>query len=630
MVARMDLGPSTLGGRTCFLLFVAALLLLSAAPLDGAAPARAAPPTVRPGAPDPASLGPWTNVTPANGTAPPGGAGAVLVNDSVAGYDLWFGGSVASSHGPIGATWIYRDGNWTNVTASQAFSPPARTFAAASYDAANRVVVLFGGLGDPTTYLGDTWLWANDSWTNITAYAGAGPSPRAEASMAYDARDQEVLLFGGIDSNGSLGDTWVFSTGQWDRLLPTPAPPAACCGSMAYDSSDQETVLLIPNALDTSTSTWTFVGGNWTERSGAPSPARQWAVMVDDPAVNGTLLYGGSSLPTSPYDPLRDTWIFAANRWSSAGGAANSSPAPPASWGAAAAPEVPSGPGGCFLLVGGWGVEGPGPLEGVVWQGCGNRSVWASGGGGGKGEVPPTLTVSADVYSGDAPLAVNFSAAVANGTAPFNLSLCASGLGCQNFLGWSGTAPQNRTVVFNLSGTYGLTAFVVDAEGNSASASASVVVAQPAPLEVTVQESPVQGLAPLSVRFTSSIVGGTGPYTIEWQLGDGIEEPGAEYNYTYPKPGEYYPVVVVTDHAGQRVEKPLPPIDVEAPASPPGPANPPWTVAYGLSLAIVGLGVIGAFVVYRVRRRRVVTEAEKTIREVEEDESAGPPGSRSG
>jgi PKD repeat protein len=547
------------------------------------------------------------------------------VNDSSAGYDLWFGGSVGSGSGAVGATWIDQGGNWTNVTAQQSFSPPARSFASAVYDAANRVVVLFGGLG-AGNYLGDTWLWANSSWTNVTAYAGVGPGPRADASMAYDARDREVLLFGGEDSNGTLGDTWTFSTGQWARILPSPAPPPACCGTMAYDSTDQETVLEITSSLDSSTFTWTFALGNWTDRSisNAPKP-RQWAVMVDDPAVGGTLLFGGTSLSTSPYDPLGDAWIFAGNVWSSTAAASNGSQAPPARWGAAAAPEVPEGSQGCFLLVGGWGIQGPAPLDGQVWQGCGNRSVWANGSGSGQGELPPVLSIVADHYSGNAPLLVNFSASVKNGTAPFNLSLCASNIGCQTVDGWSGAAPQNRVVLFNVSGTYGLTAFVIDADGLSASATASVIVAQPSPLEATVSETPEGGAAPLITKFSATVTGGTGPYTVQWDFGDGIVEPGAVYNYTYPNPGEFYPTVVITDNSGQRLEKTLPPVQVHPPSGGSVSSQTPWIVAYGLSVAIIILGVVGAVLVYRVRRGRVVSQAEATIREVEEPEEAPPP-----
>ena len=181
---------------------------------------------------------------------------------------------------------------------------------------------------------------------------------------------------------------------------------------------------------------------------------------------------------------------FSLNKWSSAGAASNSSISPPNRWGASAAPEVPAGPRRLLPSVGGWGIRGTAPLAGQVWQGCGNRTLWANGSGVGPGETPPSLSLVADRYPGYAPLAINFSATVQNGTAPFNLSLCATGQGCETTDGWSGAAPQNRQVVFNLSGTYGLTALVVDAGGLSASATASVAVAQPSPLEITVQESP--------------------------------------------------------------------------------------------------------------------------------------------
>jgi hypothetical protein len=66
-------------------------------------------------------------------------------------------------------------------------------------------VVLFGGEtydpGEPFAFA-DTWIW-NGLTTNWTPQAATGPRPRAEASIAYDAARRVVVLFGGY------GPYWV-------------------------------------------------------------------------------------------------------------------------------------------------------------------------------------------------------------------------------------------------------------------------------------------------------------------------------------------------------------------------------------------------------------------------------------
>jgi hypothetical protein len=52
------------------------------------------------------------------------------------------------------------------------------------------------------------------------------PSPRSEASMAYDAAREQVVLFGGIVQGGRRGDTWTWDGGDWTHQ-PATGPLAA-------------------------------------------------------------------------------------------------------------------------------------------------------------------------------------------------------------------------------------------------------------------------------------------------------------------------------------------------------------------------------------------------------------------
>ena len=56
---------------------------------------------------------------------------------------------------------------------------------------------------------GDTWVWDGIAWTEVTPLVS--PSPRERHAMVYDAARSVMVLFGGLGENVSeLGDTWEY------------------------------------------------------------------------------------------------------------------------------------------------------------------------------------------------------------------------------------------------------------------------------------------------------------------------------------------------------------------------------------------------------------------------------------
>jgi len=113
--------------------------------------------------------------------------------------------------------------------------PSPRTHAAMAYDAADQRVVLFGGVqGDftnfnPGTVWGDTWLWDGSKWMKMNPTNS--PPARWGAMMTYDAAHGQVVLFGGrpdFNLNGSFGlaDTWVLDIPHNTWLLKSTSGPA--------------------------------------------------------------------------------------------------------------------------------------------------------------------------------------------------------------------------------------------------------------------------------------------------------------------------------------------------------------------------------------------------------------------
>jgi len=66
-------------------------------------------------------------------------------------------------------------------------------------------VVLFGGR-DGTGPLGDTWELDEAGWSPQTL--GTAPPARYRAAVTYDGGMRAVLLFGGAD--GPLADLWIY------------------------------------------------------------------------------------------------------------------------------------------------------------------------------------------------------------------------------------------------------------------------------------------------------------------------------------------------------------------------------------------------------------------------------------
>jgi hypothetical protein len=250
---------------------------------------------------------------------------------------LMFGGIGPVSGGGNGYlddTWQWDTGAWgednpTSSPSARAFSGIAfagtipRLSKPGTYDA----TVLFGGIG-PSGYLGDTWKWVGSpagptgggTWTQV--HPTTAPSARSNVSMTYDAADNEIVLFGGQNSGGYLGDTWVFSaSGQWSELFPSVSPSARAGAAMVYDSEDGYVVLFggVNNGGALS-DTWKFLGGTWTQLSPSSSPsARYGAAIIDCPQLSGNsetepdvvLLFGGTNGAT--FDG--DTWAFSGGQW---------------------------------------------------------------------------------------------------------------------------------------------------------------------------------------------------------------------------------------------------------------------------------------------------------------------------
>ncbi len=267
----------------------------------------------------------WTNLTAVVAGPPSARSGAAATYDPQTGYVVLFGGCCAGWN-DASDTWAYAAGKWTNLSAPGRLAPPGSAWANMAWDASDGYAVLEGGGTNQTwTFSGGVWSWVNP-------HGGTVPSARSDGSMAYDVADHEIVYFGGnYGPFGIEGDTWTFSGGVWKNVTSTVgiAPSPRYGASMAYDAADNE-VVLYGGCLHTlcnypSTDTWTFTAGHWTNITAslttAPGP-HAFSLMTYDSTNSSIVLLGGHD--------GNETWSFHAGAWSNATSKLNWAPSRPA------------------------------------------------------------------------------------------------------------------------------------------------------------------------------------------------------------------------------------------------------------------------------------------------------------
>jgi len=185
-----------------------------------------------------------------------------------------------------------------------------------AFDSARNQIVLFGGV-DTNGVLGDTWVWDGTTWNLKTP--DTSPPARYGHAMAYDPAHGEVVLFGGYGM-AMLGDTWVWDGTTWTQRSVPDSPGPRAFSALGFSTASSKLILfggLKPDGL-ASDETWSWDGAAWAQASPANSPpARAWTVATSGP--NGSVVLFGGASPTMTAVPLGDTWMWGGTNWTNAG-----------------------------------------------------------------------------------------------------------------------------------------------------------------------------------------------------------------------------------------------------------------------------------------------------------------------
>jgi hypothetical protein len=193
-------------------------------------------------------------------------------------------------------------------TQKEDIGPSPRAEAAMAYEGGRQRVVLFGG-GVSSANFNDTWEWDGDAWTQL---ADMGPSARRLFGMTYNESRQQLVLYGGymVSTQGLqfYGDTWEWNGGEWTQVADIgPAPRSGC--AMTYDTLRHRVVLFggfsyLPPQSRYFDDTWEWDGTEWTQIGDTGPSERAWLQMVFDSSRECLVLFGGSGLTGW----LGDTW----------------------------------------------------------------------------------------------------------------------------------------------------------------------------------------------------------------------------------------------------------------------------------------------------------------------------------
>ncbi len=265
----------------------------------------------------------WQNVTASVGSP------VDSAEQSYLDYDTNTGGLFLLGTNETGfSMWEISNGTWSAIPVVPG-DHPAWSAMPAVYDAAAGAVVWIGGggVGNETV-----WEFANDSWTNDSSSAGAGPPGTQDAGVTYDSGTGCLVLFGGSNDTSYLNQTWELCHGKWQQVHSTLTPPAPVSGigRLVYDPELGGDLLadyyLNLSDFEYQAAWYLLDSGNWSLFPSAETlpitvllesgPGTAVSSLVYNPDWAGVLEFGGGVYSESS-DSIgaccRQTWVLAAS-----------------------------------------------------------------------------------------------------------------------------------------------------------------------------------------------------------------------------------------------------------------------------------------------------------------------------
>ena len=215
-------------------------------------------------------------------------------------FVIFGGGDTTNGDRPTNETWegVNRMVIWRQMRPPQ--SPPARILHELAFDPVRRLVILFGGVTENDTVLGDTWEWNGTTWRQ----GPSGPPARYLPSLRWNPERSKVVLTGGRTSRArpELDDEWEYD-GRWRRVRAARTVLSADTMRPVYPRRDlymrlmhdelrrlvaaQQSFFGYALRYTTSLDTLRFVPANGVAVRFVTARNRGWSAIATHPALPG-------------------------------------------------------------------------------------------------------------------------------------------------------------------------------------------------------------------------------------------------------------------------------------------------------------------------------------------------------
>jgi hypothetical protein len=185
-----------------------------------------------------------------------------------------------------------------------------------AYDARRNRIVAFGGSTGRSSVVEGTWEYDGTAWQRREI---ATPPGRQAHMMTYDTKRARTVMFGGVrpGAEGQRGqvmpDLWEYDGNQWIERSVTGGPSPRHSAGVAYDSRRGRTIIY--GGIDSTGiigDTWAWDGATWTKLADGGPAKRVMGYIVYDPRRDRVVLFGGRL--GWPND-AGDTWEFDGTQW---------------------------------------------------------------------------------------------------------------------------------------------------------------------------------------------------------------------------------------------------------------------------------------------------------------------------
>ena len=276
----------------------------------------------------------WAQLHPAH--EPSIRSNTAIAYDPATKQVVLFGGLGLFVNTMLSDTWTWNGTDW--MQQHPATSPPARDDAALAYDAATNQLVLFGG-GSSNPPIGglfpsplnDTWIWDGSTW--IQQHPATSPLPVLSPGLTYDAAQRNLLLFGGLYADTTsmrkeLNDTWQWTGINWVQLHPQTSPNLFDTingqqvlysnPNMVYNPQNQQIFLLFGGDDDNNgkfQAGWTWDGTNWSKaKVSGPATSTDTGYLMYDARMQ-TVLEMTDFLPGTSISFDTTLWKLEGQTW---------------------------------------------------------------------------------------------------------------------------------------------------------------------------------------------------------------------------------------------------------------------------------------------------------------------------